>query len=87
MYTLRVEEKLFQPQVLYRHRILTLGGYSTNSVYVQIWFLAMAAAAFTSIAAGSRHNITIPFMIIFILVLLNWVARKAQRCFHNLKAL
>ncbi|MCL4350114.1 MAG: CpaF/VirB11 family protein [Candidatus Thermoplasmatota archaeon] len=50
--------------------ILTLGGYSTNSVYVQIWFLAMAAAAFTSIAAGSRHNITIPFMIIFILVLL-----------------
>ncbi len=51
--------------------ILTLGGYSTtNSNYVQMWFLAMAAAAFTSIAAGSRHNITIPFMIIFILVLL-----------------
>ena len=35
-----------------------------------MWFLAMAAAAFTSIAAGSRHNITVPFMIIFILVLL-----------------
>ena len=47
-----------------------MAGGSINSIYIQMWFLALAAAAFTSIAAGSRHSITIPFMILFILVLL-----------------